>query len=326
VSEGVVATPVTQADIERAAARLEGRVRRTPTMRLAAGELGVPFPLTLKLELLQHSGSFKVRGAFNRVLSEVERGHEPAGLVAASGGNHGAAVAYVGRALRMPVEVFVPETTSLLKRQRIEGFGARLVLTGAIYDDAQEAADSRVEQTGALLVHPYDHADVVAGQGTMARELTEQEPTATTVLVAVGGGGLIAGAASWYRGAGKVVSVEPELIPAMRDALAIGQPVEVAVSGLAADSLGAKRIGAIPWAAAAPFVHAAVVVSDDAIRAAQRALWSALRLVAEPGGAAALAAILTGAYVPDPGERVAVVVCGSNTDPNLVMEPVQAIE
>ena len=325
-ASGAVATPVTPADIEAAAGRLAGRVRRTPTIRLAPGELGVPFPLTLKLELLQHSGSFKARGAFHRVLAETERGRPPAALVAASGGNHGAAVAYVGRALGLPVEVFVPETTSLLKRQRIEGFGATLVLAGEIYDDAQAAADARVAGTGALLVHPYDHPDVVAGQGTMARELAEQEPGATTVLVAVGGGGLIAGTASWYRGATKVVSVEPELIPAMREAIGAGAPVEVSVSGLAADSLGAKRIGAVPWAAASPFVHDAVVVSDDDIRAAQRTLWSGLRLVAEPGGAAAMAAILSGAYVPEPDERVVVVVCGSNTDPNLVMEPVQEME
>lgn len=309
------ATPVGRAEILAAAERVGGRVRRTPAMRLSAGELGLAHPVTLKLELLQHAGSFKPRGAFNRVLAETERSGRPTALVAASGGNHGAAVAFAGQALGLPVEVFVPEMTSALKRQRIESFGAGLVVGGAIYDDAQAAADARAAATGALLVHPYDHADVVAGQGTMARELDEQEPDATTVLVAVGGGGLIAGAASWYRGRVKVVSVEPQAIPAMQAALAAGVPAEVGVSGIAADSLGAKRIGTVPFACAAPFVSEAVLVSDDAIRDAQRALWSALRLVVEPGGAAAVAALRAGAYRPDPGERVVAVVCGSNTDP-----------
>jgi threonine dehydratase len=312
-------TPVRRPEILAAAERVAGRVRRTPTIRVAAGDLGLGFPVTLKLELLQHAGSFKPRGAFNRVLAEAERAGWPAALVAASGGNHGAAVAFAGRALGLPVEVFVPEMTSPLKRERIEGFGATLVVSGAIYDDAQAGADARAAETGAMLVHPYDHADVVAGQGTMARELEEQEPDATTVLVAVGGGGLIAGTASWYRDRVKVVSVEPQRIPAMHEAIAAGSPVEVEVSGLAADSLGAKRIGWVPWACASPFVRNAVLVSDEAIREAQRALWSALRLVAEPGGAAALAALRSGAYVPQPDERVVVVVCGSNTDPSLVV-------
>jgi threonine dehydratase len=188
------------------------------------------------------------------------------------------------------------------------------VIGGANYDDAQEAADARQRVTGALLVHPYDHADTVAGQGTMAHELASQAPEADTVLVAVGGGGLIAGVASWYRGAVKVVSVEPETIPAMERALAAGAPVEVEVSGLAADSLGARRIGAVPFACAAPFVHDAVLVSDDDIRAAQRELWDVARLAAEPGGAAAYAALVSGAYRPAPGERVVAVVCGSNVE------------
>jgi threonine dehydratase len=310
-------TPVGRDDIEAAAGLLGERVRRTPVLRLAAGDLGLAFPVTLKLELLQHAGSFKVRGAFNRVLA----GAPPPALVAASGGNHGAAVAYVGRALDLPVEVFVPEMTSTLKRQRITGFGARLVVGGAIYDDAQRAADDRAAATGALLVHPYDHELVVAGQGTVGRELAEQAPELDTVLVAVGGGGLIAGVASWYRGNAKVVSVEPEAIPAMERALVAGQPVDVDVSGIAADSLGARQIGAVPWASASPFVREAVLVSDEAIRAAQQVIWSELRLVAEPGGAAALGALLAGAYRPGSGEQVGVVVCGSNTDPTLVMPP-----
>jgi threonine dehydratase len=189
------------------------------------------------------------------------------------------------------------------------------VIGGAQYDDAQEAANARERVTGALLVHPYDHVDTVAGQGTMARELAEQAPDAETVLVAVGGAGLIAGVASWYRGAVKVVSVEPETIPAMQQALAAGEPVDVDVSGLAADSLGARRVGAVPFACAAPFVHEAVLVTDDDIRAAQRELWDLVRLAVEPGGAAAYAALLSGAYRPAAGERVVAVVCGSNVDP-----------
>ena len=196
--------------------------------------------------------------------------------------------------------------------------GSEMCIRDRIYDDAQRAADARAGETGALLVHPYDHELVVAGQGTVGRELDDQVPGLDTVLVAVGGGGLIAGVASWYRGRAKVVSVEPEVIPAMERALVAGGPAEVGVSGVAADSLGAKRIGAVPWACASPFVHEAVLVPDDAITATQRLLWSELRLVAEPGGAAALAALVCGAYRPAEGERVAVIVCGSNTDPTSV--------
>ncbi len=319
-----VAPLVGPADVEVAAARLGERVRRTPVLPLAAGDLGLAFPITLKLELLQHTGSFKPRGAFNRVLAEPDR---PSALVAASGGNHGAAVAYVGWTLGLPARVFVPEVTSAMKRERIAGFGAQLVVGGAIYDDAQVAADAFARSSGALLVHPYDHELVVAGQGTVGQELAEQVPDLDTVLVAVGGGGLIAGIASWYQGRVKVVSVEPASIPAMHDALAAGMPVDVGVSGVAADSLGARRIGAVPWANASPTVHDAVLVTDADIVSAQRTLWSSLRLVVEPGGAAAFAAVACGAYVPSPGERVGVVVCGSNTDPALVASaPAQPTE
>jgi threonine dehydratase len=237
-----------------------------------------------------------------------------AGIIAASGGNHGAAVALVGQTLGVRTEVYVPSISASAKVARIRGFGVDVVIGGADYDVAQEAANARQRVTGALLVHPYDHADTVAGQGTMARELASQTPDADTVLVAVGGGGLIAGAASWYRGAVKVVSVEPETIPGMARALAAGAPVEVEVSGLAADSLGTRQVGAVPFACAAPFVNEAVLVSDDDIRAAQRELWDLARLAAEPGGAAAYAALVSGAYRPAPGERVVAVVCGSNVD------------
>jgi threonine dehydratase len=302
-------TPVDRDDIEAAARRVDGFVRRTPVMTIESGVI-------LKLELLQRAGSFKPRGAFNRVLRARDEGVlGSAGIVAASGGNHGAAVALVGHALDLPTEVFVPSIASPAKVARIRSFGVEVVIGGAQYDDAQDAANARQQVTGALLVHPYDHADTVAGQGTMARELAEQAPDVDTVLVAVGGGGLIAGVASWYRGDVKVVSVEPESIPAMHDALAAGAPVDVDVSGIAADSLGARRIGAVPFACAAPFVHEAVLVTDDHIRAAQRELWDLARLAVEPGGAAAYAALLGCAYRPRPGERVAAVVCGANVDP-----------
>jgi threonine dehydratase len=241
------------------------------------------------------------------------------GLVAASGGNHGVAVAHVARALGHRAEIFVPSTSPAAKVDRIRALGANVTVGGDIYDVAQAAATTRATETGALLVHPYDHPLVVAGQGTMARELDEQAQGIDTVLVAVGGGGLIAGACAWFGDRLKIVSVEPETIPAMYEARRAGRPVEVNVSGLAADSLGAKAIGAVPLACAVPYVDESVLVSDDDIRAAQRALWASVQLMAEPGGAAALAAVLSGAYRPDRGERVAVVVCGSNVDPATIV-------
>jgi threonine dehydratase len=310
--------PVGPDDVEAAARRVEGHVRRTPVLAMETGAFGLAGGATLKLELLQHTGSFKARGAFNRVLaSEVPA----AGLVAASGGNHGVAVAHVAHALGHRAEVFVPATSPTAKVDRIRSLGADVRVSGSIYDEAQAAATARAAETGALLVHPYDHPLVVAGQGTMARELDEQVRGFDTVLVAVGGGGLIAGVCAWFGDRVRIVSVEPASIPAMREARRAGRPVEVAVSGLAADSLGATAIGAVPFACAAPFVDDAVVVSDDAIRAAQRELWASVRLMAEPGGAAALAAVLSGAYRPGPVERLVVVVCGSNVDPTTVITP-----
>jgi threonine dehydratase len=309
---------VNAADVEAAAARIAGHVRTTPVMTLEAGAFGVSGPLTLKLELLQHAGSFKPRGAFNRVLAATV---PSVGVVAASGGNHGVAVAHVARALGYRAEIFVPSVSAPAKVTRIRALGADVTVGGAVYQDAQDAATARAARTGALLVHPYDHPLVVAGQGTMSRELESQVPGIDTVLVAVGGGGLIAGAAAWFGDRVRIVSVEPAAIPAMYEARRAGQPVTVPVSGLAADSLGANAIGAVPFATAAPFVADAVLVSDDAIRDAQRALWASLRLMSEPGGAAALAAVLSGAYRPAPGEHVVVVVCGANVDPRTITGP-----
>jgi threonine dehydratase len=300
---------VTPDDVGRAAERIGNRVRRTPVLDHG--------PLVLKLELLQHAGSFKTRGAFNRVLGE--RSIPPAGLIAASGGNHGAALSYVGRALGIPTEIFMPTTSPDIKRSNIERFGATVTVVDGYYDDAQAAAEARRAETGALEIHPYDHPATVAGQGTMGRELDEQIDGFDTILVAAGGGGFISGQAAWFRDRVRLVSVEPETSQCLRAATMAGQPVDVEVGGVAADSLGARRLGAVPWALVTRFVDESVVVPDDAIRSAQRELWDELRLIAEPGGAAALAAIRTGAYAPAAGERVVVVVCGSNCDPATVM-------
>jgi len=307
-------------DIESAAARIAPHVRHTPVMHLAANDLGLDHPVTLKLELLQHAGSFKPRGAFNRILSARELGKmPPAGVIAASGGNHGAAVAYAARALGLTAEIFVPELTPPAKRARIESFGARLVRTGATYAEALEASRARRAETGAMEVHAYDHPMVLAGQGTTAREFEADAPGLTHVLVATGGGGLIGGMAAWFASRITVISVEPTGCPALHDALAAGHPVPSPVGGLAADSLGAREVGKIMYPVAAAHVGAAVLVTDDAIRASQRLLWDRLRLVAEPGGATALAALLSGAWTPPPGARVGVLVCGSNTDPASVV-------
>ena len=299
---------VTPDDIERAAERIGAYVRRTPVIESDG--------LTLKLELLQHAGSFKPRGAFNVVLDEPNV--PAAGLIAASGGNHGAALAYVGQSLSMPVEIFMPSTSPDIKRLNIERFGADVRVIEGFYDDAQRSCNDRQAETGAMMVHPYDNALTVAGQGTLARELEEQVDGFDTIVVASGGGGFTAGQAAWLRDRARVVSVEPESSQCLRAALLAGEPVDVDVSGVAADSLGAGRLGAVPWSVVRHFVDEAVVVSDDDIRAAQRHLWDQFRLIAEPGGAAALAAIRSGAYRPAPDERIVVVVCGSNCDPSTV--------
>lgn len=301
-----------RADIASAARRIAGHVRHTPLLRLAGSELDLRHPVTLKLELLQHAGSFKPRGAFNRLLlAEL-----PAcGVIAASGGNHGAAVAYAARALGVAAEIFVPELTPPAKLARIASYGARVVRGGATYAEALAASRARQAETGALEVHAYDHPAVLAGQGTVGREFELDAPELTHVLVATGGGGLIGGVAAWYAGSAAVVSVEPEGCPALHDALRAGRPVAAPVGGLAADSLGARQVGGLMFPIAARHVAAAVLVADAAIAAAQRLLWDRLRLVAEPGGATALAGLLSGAFVPPADARVGVLVCGANTDP-----------
>ncbi len=268
-----------------------------------------------KLELLQHTGSFKPRGAFNRVLAA---GPVPeSGLITASGGNHGAAVAFVAHQLGLAAEVFVAEVTPALKRHRIASLGATVVIGGRQYPDALEASRIRAGETGALEVHAYDHELTVAGQGTMGIELEEQVPDLDTVIMSVGGGGFAAGTAAWFSGRAKVVCVEPQGSRALNAALAAGHPVDVEIDSVASDSLGARRIGDVPFRV---LRHTeSVLVTDRAIVDAQGWLWDRMRLVVEPGGAAATAAVLSGAYRPEPGERLVVVVCGSNTDPATVI-------
>ena len=304
-----------RADVEAAYERIAGRVRTTPVLDLEPGALGVPGRLTLKLELLQHTGSVKARGALNRILAGRPGA---AGVIAASGGNFGVAVAYAAREVGCPAEVFVPAVSSPAKREWLDRLGATVQVVPGFYADALRASAERAAQTGALVMHAYDQPDVVAGQGTVAVELSGQAPAVDTVLVAVGGGGLLGGVATWYAGSVRVVAVEPELAPTLHAALAAGHPVDVDVAGVAADSLGARRIGDYGFAAAQRYVTDSVLVSDEDIRAAQQRLWAGVRLLAEPGGAAAFAGLLAGAYRPAPDERVAVLVCGANLDPRSV--------
>jgi threonine dehydratase len=300
-------------DVEAATQRIAPHVRVTPVLALEPRAFGSAAQLTLKLELMQHTGSFKARGAFNRILSAQV---PDAGVIAASGGNHGAAVAYAARQLGHVAEIFVPERTPDIKVERLRRYGARVVLSGASYAEAYAASRQRAAQSGALEVHAYDQPEVVAGQGTLGRELEAQAPDLDTVLVAVGGGGLIAGVAAWYASRVKVVAVEPERCPTLYSAVEAGEPVDVEVSGVAADSLGARCIGRLAFDVAQQHVHSVVLVSDEEIRASQRALWDSLRILAEPGGAAALAGLRSGKYQPAPGERVGIIVCGGNTDPS----------
>ncbi len=286
-------------------------IRRTPIVEVDGADFGLEgVTLVLKLELLQHSGSFKARGAFTNLL---RREVPPAGIVAASGGNHGAAVAYAAMRLGKPARVFVPTVASPAKLERIRGYGAELVVTGERYADALAASEVWAAQSGALPVHAYEQVETLLGQGTVGLEFEEQDPALDAVLVAVGGGGLIGGIAAWYGGRTKVVGVEPELSPTLERAFAAGRPVDAPAGGIAADSLAPRRVGELMFPIAQKYVSGVVLVPDEAIAAAQSALWKVLRIVAEPGGAAALAAVVSGRYRVSPGARVGVLVCGANT-------------
>ena len=308
-----IAEAITRAKIDAVYGLIAPRIRRTPAVATTAADFGLPlFPLTLKLELLQVAGVFKARGAFaNLLLREVP----PAGVVAASGGNHGAAVAYAARQVGVPARIFVPTISSPAKVERIRSYGADLCITGDIYDDALAASRAWAAESGALPIHAFDQRETLLGQGTVGLELAQQAPDLDTLLVAVGGGGLIGGIASWYEGKIRIVGVEPTESPTLTAALAAGRPVDAPVGGIAADSLGPKRVGDLTFPIARRYVDRVVLVNDQDIRRAQRALWSSMRIAAEPGGAAALAALLAGAYLPGPGERVGVMVSGGNTSP-----------
>lgn len=300
-----------KAEIEAAQSRIVPHVRRTPVLRTTG--MVMESPVEFKLEHLQHTGSFKARGAFNTLLS----GPVPeAGLVAASGGNHGAAVACAAARLGHRATIFVPELAGPAKIALIERTGADLKVVPGVYADALDRARDHEATTGAMQIHAYDAPATVIGQGTCMAEWEDQGLTADTVLVAVGGGGLVAGALAWLRGRRKVVAVEPENACALHAALAAGTPVDVEVSGVAANALGARRIGDICLGLAREHRVSSTLVSDDAITTAQIALWQEMRQLVEPAGAAALAALISGAYRPGPGERVAVLICGGNIAPD----------
>lgn len=297
--------------IQAAYELIRGHIRRTPLIEVEAADFGLPpRMLTLKLELLQHGGSFKARGAFTNLLTRIV---PPAGVVAASGGNHGVAVALAAQKLGMPAKIFIPTVASPAKQEQIRSLGAELVIGGELYADALAASKHWAESSGALEVHAFDQLETLTGQGTLGLEIESQCPQLDTLLVAVGGGGLIGGIAAWFRGRVKLVSVEPVAAPTLARAVAAGRPVDTEAGGIAADSLAPRRVGDLMFPLAQRFVSETVLVEDDAIRNAQRLLWQNLRIAAEPGGAAAFAALLSRRYVPTPGERVGVVICGGNT-------------
>jgi threonine dehydratase len=307
-------TTLSLVDHERIAATdpvIRPHIRRTPVIEIGGAEAGLPDSrLTLKLELFQHAGSFKARGAFANLL---QRRVPPAGVVAASGGNHGAAVAYAAMKLGHRARIFVPTISSSAKVERIRGYGAELVVGGDRYADALAASEAWAAETGALPVHAFDQEETLSGQGTLALELQRQAPELDTVLVPVGGAGLLGGIAAWYAGSVTLIGVEPELAPTLTRALEAGRPVDAEAGGIAADSLAPRRVGERAFPIVRRYVEQVVLVSDSAIREAQETLWTRLRVVAEPGGAAAFAALLSRRYQPQPGSRVGVIVSGGNT-------------
>lgn len=302
---------ITVARIASAYETIRPYIRRTPIVEVNGSDFGLGgITLVFKLESLQHSGSFKARGAFaNLLMREVHA----AGVVAASGGNHGTAVAFAAMKLKKPARIFVPEVASPTKLERIREYGADLVVTGERYADALAASEIWAAQSGALTVHAFDQVETLLGQATVGLELEAQSPHLDSLIVAVGGGGLIGGIASWYSSRIKIVGVEPEAAPTLTRALEAGRPVDAEAGGIAADSLAPKRVGEMMFPIAQAHVQRVLLVSDEAIQHAQKTLWKALRVVAEPGGAAAFAALLSQRYQPRPGERVGVLVCGGNT-------------
>jgi len=313
-SNAAVAARVTRESIAAAERRIRPYIRRTPVIDVDAADFGLPpARLTFKLELLQHAGSFKSRGAFANLLA---RDVPAAGVVAASGGNHGVAVAYAAHKLGKPARIFVPTVASPEKMERIRGYGAHLVVTGEGYADALAASEEWRAKSGTLPVHAYDQIETLLGQGSVALEMEEQAPDLDVLLVAVGGGGLIGGVASWYGNAKRVIGVEPESAPTLTNALRAGRPVDSPAGGVAADSLAPRQVGQLMFPIAQQFVSRVVLVTDDEIRAAQDALWRTMRVLAEPGGAAAFAALLAGKVDLPGARRVGVLVCGGNLELN----------
>lgn len=306
---------ITRADVEQAAKRTAGLTRVTPVLEADPGVF--PGPVWFKCEFMQHTGTFKARGALNRVLAAKERGElkPDVGIVVASGGNAGLANAYAAAQLGVRATVFVPAAAPAIKVQKLKAIGAGVVQGGAEYAEAYQAAVEHARNTGAVYCHAYDQPEIAAGAGTVGLELLDQVGTLDTVLVAVGGGGLMAGIAAAIEGRAKVLAVEPEKAPTLHAALAAGTPVDVPVSGIAADSLGARRIGDIGFSVAVRTGVESVLVSDDDIIQARQLLWEDYRIIVEHGAAAAYAALTSGAYVPGVGERVALILCGANTDP-----------
>jgi threonine dehydratase len=311
------AIPVTPESIRATYGRIAGHIRRTPVLDLPGGAFGLANPLSLKLELVQHAGSFKPRGAFNTLTGMIA---PAAGVAAASGGNHGAAVAYAAGRLGVAARIFVPEISSPAKVAKIREFGAQVVQQGQRYNDALELCEAYQRESGAAGIHAFDAWPTIEGQGTTGLEWEEQAPGLDTVLVAAGGGGLVSGVALWFQRRLKVVAVEPAGSKALHAALEAGRSTDVPVESIAADSLGARSVGDRVHAACAAHLDHVALVPDDAIRAAMKALWSHFRIVTEPGGATALAALLSGAYRPAKGERVGVLVCGGNVDLGLFRE------
>jgi threonine dehydratase len=297
--------------IARAAVLIAPYIRRTPALEVDGADFGLPgLRLVLKLELLQHAGSFKTRGAFSNLLT---RNVPAAGVIAASGGNHGAAVAYAAQQLGKPATIFVPCVSSAAKMARIRGYGARLVVSGDRYADALAESERFAAQTGGLTIHAYDQVETLMGTGTVGLEFEEQDSALDSLLVAVGGGGLIGGIAAWYQGRVRLTGVEPVAAPTLTRALEAGRPVDAEAGGIAADSLAPKRVGELMFPLAQRFVEEVVLVEDSDIVQAQESLWDVLRIATEPGGAAAFAALLAGRYRPRSGERIGVLVCGGNT-------------
>ena len=305
-------TEITRDRIKSTERVIRPYIRRTPILEINGGDFGLDsITIVLKLELFQHAGSFKPRGAFTNMLT---REVPPVGVVAASGGNHGVAVAYAAMKLGKPATIFVPSVASKSKQDRIRGYGAELVITGDRYAESLEASEAWTAQSGALPIHAYEGTETLLGQGTLGMELEEQDPELDSLLVAVGGGGLIGGVAAWYQNRIKVVAVEPIEAPTLHRALSTGRPVDSPAGGIAADSLAPRQVGQQMFPIAQQLVHSSLLVSDEEILEAQKRLWESCRIVAEPGGAAAFAGLLSGRYKAERGERVGVIVCGGNTE------------